>query len=332
MKHLSFIMLFSFLSLCVAQSCDPAQGQELMSRSERTRLFARVWETVNDEYIYTDFRGADWQAARKTYGRSILNVKTNGEFYSLVDTMIFELGDDHSVYLSPWLACEEDGYDEEDSDSEDDSDEEADTLTGEEPTVTRLESDVLLIDLPSFNLEDTGYLLDIELRKALQKGDVDGLILDLRHNYGGYIDAAYEVLSNFVRGRLATEFDLSGKRPKRGEQGTLYRQFSSVPMVVLVDADTHSAAELTAGILQQSRGATVIGQTSAGNTEIILPFDFEDGSRLWLAIGGFTLADGSSLEGVGVIPDVVIQKPAQDDVYIKAGLEALGLSNQAENQ
>jgi C-terminal processing protease CtpA/Prc len=291
-----------------------------MSSKERRRVFGEVWTTVNEEYIYPDFRGMDWQAARKEYGKRILSVKTNEEFYSVLDQMILALGDDHSAYLSPWLTCEEDNYSEE-----------AD-VSIDEPIVTRLEAnpDVLLIDFPSFNIYDTGTVLEVRLRKTFQKGPVSAIIVDLRHNYGGYIDAAYDVLSNFVRGRLATEFDLYSKTPVRGEPGTFYAQFSDIPMVVLVDANTHSAAELTAGILQQTHNAIVIGQTSAGNTEVLLPFDFDDGSRLWLAVGGFTLADGTSLEGRGVIPDVVIAKTAKDEVYIEAGLEALGLKGRSE--
>ncbi len=316
---LSSFAQISLIQISSAQNCSLTQSQDLMSRKERSHLFAEVWTTVKDEYIYTDYRGVDWEATRKDYGARVLTVKTNEEFYSVVDGMILGLGDDHSVYLSPWLSCEEDGYDEEDT-------------TEYEPTVTRLGQDpsVLLIDLPSFDLYDTGLLLEAQLRRALQKGHVSAVMVDLRHNYGGYLDAAYEVLSHFVRGRLATEFDVYGKTPTRGEPGTFYREFSGLPMVVLVDADTHSAAELTAGILQQTHHATVIGQTSAGNTEILLPFDFEDGSRLWLAIGGFTLADGTNLEGIGVIPDILIATTALDDVYIEAGLAALALQGKSE--
>jgi len=51
----------------------------------------------------------------------------------------------------------------------------------------------------------------------------------------------------------------------------------------------------------------VIGATaSAGNTEIVMPFDFRDGSRLWLAVSSFRLRDGTNLEGRGVIPDILI--------------------------
>jgi carboxyl-terminal processing protease len=318
MKRLTFVALFCLVGFALTQSCEGLKQHPFMTRQERSHQFANVWTTVRDEYIYADYRGVDWQVVRKEFGKRILAVKTNEEFYSVVDQMILELGDDHSVYLSPWLTCEEDRYAESDDSAID------------EPTVRRLEqnSKVLFIDLPSFNIYETGELLEAQLRRAIQKGPVSAVILDLRHNYGGYIDAAYAVLSHFVRGRLATEFDSEGKIPIRGEPGLFYKELSNIPLIVLIDSETHSAAELTAGILQTTRQAVVVGQTSAGNTEILLPFDFEDGSRLWLAIGGFTLADGTNLEGVGVIPKIVIDTYAKEDVYIDAGLEALGLQGQ----
>jgi carboxyl-terminal processing protease len=322
MRHLVFVFCFcNFLlfQLGTAQ-CDTSASKTLLSVAERKLIFRDVWQTVRDEYIYADFRGLDWQEARKHYSTAILEVKTNADFYMMVDQMIFELGDNHSAYLAPWLACAEDHPSDE-------------NLAPYKPTVTRLESQpsVVYIDIPSFNLFDVKELLDQQLRGTLQRGRVTAIVLDLRHNYGGYLDSAYNVLSTFVRGRLGTEYDLYGTFPIRREPGLFYSQLKDVPMIVFVDADTHSAAELVAGILEQKRNATIIGQTSAGNTEIVLPFDFEDGSRLWLAIGGFRLEDGSEIEGHGVVPDIVIEKTAGESVYIDAALEALGLSPRAES-
>jgi C-terminal processing protease CtpA/Prc len=319
MRYL-LVLFLSLLSFCFAQTCDVSQAKALLSISERKGLFSEVWSLVKNEYIYTDFRGLDWQEARRVYLKRVLEVKTNEEFYTTVDQMILELGDDHSVYLSPWSACQEDSYSDE-------------AIAPYEPTVKRLEGEpsVLYIDIPSFNIYDADQTLDKELRRALQRGRVRGVMIDLRHNYGGYLDTAYNVLSTFVRGRLGTEYDLYGETAVRREPGLFYRELRSVPIVIFVDADTHSAAELVAGVLAQKRDAIIIGQTSAGNTEIVYPFDLSDGSRLWLATGGFALDDGSSIEGRGVVPDVMIDKMAEESVYIEAGLEVLGLTARAEN-
>jgi C-terminal processing protease CtpA/Prc len=323
MHRLAFFFIVSslFLTQPSLAQCESLSSKALMSVAERREIFINVWTTVHDQYIYTDFRGLDWQESRSYYGKKILAVKSNADFYLLVDQMIFELGDNHSVYLAPWLVCQEDHTNPE-------------ALAAMEPRARRLENQpsILYIDIPSFNRFDASELLDKQLRRALQRGRVSGVVLDLRHNYGGYLDSAYNVLSTFVRGRLGTEYDLYGTIPVRREPGLFYSYLKDIPIVVFVDADTHSAAELVAGVLQQKRNATIIGQTSAGNTEIVLPYDFEDGSRLWLAIGGFRLDDGSEIEGRGIAPDIAIHKTAGEDVYIAAALEALGFMQRAENE
>jgi C-terminal processing protease CtpA/Prc len=319
-RHL-LALLIPLFTFCLAQTCDVSRAKALLGAPERKQLFNEVWSLVKNEYIYKDFRGLDWHEARRVYLKRVLEVKTNDEFYSTIDQMIFELGDDHSAYLAPWLACQEDSY----------SDEE---VAPYEPTAVRLEGEpsILYIDIPSFNSYDADQILDRQLRRALQRGRVRAVMIDLRHNYGGYLDTAYNVLSTFVRGRLGTEYDLYGETAVRREPGLFYPHLKDIPIVVFVDADTHSAAELVAGILALNRDAIIIGQTSAGNTEIVYPFDFSDGSRLWLATGGFQLADGTEIEGRGVVPDVIIDKRADETVYIEAGLEALGLRTRAEHQ
>lgn len=74
---------------------------------------------------------------------------------------------------------------------------------------------------------------------------------------------------------------------------------------MLVDDGTVSYAEVLAGSLQARNRAQVVGVASLGNTETIYPYDFEDGSRAWIAQEGFKLPNGVNLEGRGVIPDKV---------------------------
>jgi len=77
-----------------------------------------------------------------------------------------------------------------------------------------------------------------------------------------------------------------------------------LPVVVLIDRNTASYAELLAAVLQQEIGAIVIGQPSAGNTETIYAYEITGGARLWVAQEVFRLNDGRDLEGRGVQPDI----------------------------
>lgn len=303
-------------------SCPPRiDSDELMTPILRNFMFERVWQTVNDHYLYEDFGGLDWQTLKAQYREQILTVSNNQAFYTGVDDMIYALNDDHSVYLSPWDSCAEDGWEiKPDSETQETNDDIGPILT-----FSRLEQhkDILFIELDSFDSETVDERFTTELRNALREGDVSTVIIDLRHNYGGYLESTFNILQHFVHGKIGFEVDKEGHHPIISFRTPYFRKLENVEVIVFVDNESHSAAELTAGILQLERGATVIGTTaSAGNTEIVLPFDFRDGSRLWLAVSSFRLRDGTNLEGRGVIPDVLI-KPEDD--FLEAALKHLML-------
>ena len=73
---------------------------------------------------------------------------------------------------------------------------------------------------------------------------------------------------------------------------------------MLIDGNVNSAAEGLAGALQAKGRATVIGETSAGNVEAVLPFCLRDGSQAWIATGVLAPIGAPTWEGRGVVPDV----------------------------
>ena len=296
----------------------------LMDEAFRSYVFGRVWETVNDAYIYTEFGGVNWASEEARFRQTVLAAPSNEAFYLEIDNMILALNDDHSVYLSPWDSCAEDNY-------SDGTEDELTAYTDYLPSVNRhaAHPGLMLIDLPSFDSFEVPDVLESELRASFREGAVDAVVIDLRHNYGGYLEAAYDVLGQFVTGKLGVQFDKNGDHTVSQRRGLYYNRLAGVPLVILVDNETHSAAEIVAGVLQAERGATVVGVTpSAGNTEMLLPFDYIDGSRLWLAIGGFKLRDGTDMEGRGVVPDVVVA--AGSDSELLGALEHFGLSAHTE--
>ena len=68
----------------------------------------------------------------------------------------------------------------------------------------------------------------------------------------------------------------------------------------------NSAAEGLAGAMQKKARATIIGETSAGNVEAVMPFCLRDGSQAWIATGVLAPIGGPTWEGIGVIPDIAI--------------------------
>lgn len=143
--------------------------------------------------------------------------------------------------------------------------------------------------------------------------DADAIVLDLRGNPGGAALMATGVAGHFVDDTLvlATLRTRTGTlryrtNPRRvSRDGRPVRPFAG-PLVLLVDAGSASTTELFAGALQQARRAIVVGDTSAGMAlpaqTSLLPF----GDRLLHAIADLRLADGRSLEGAGVVPDVAV--------------------------
>jgi len=150
----------------------------------RSFVFERVWQTVQDNYVYDDFGGVDWQGDKSEYRKLILQMPDNGSFYWGIDDMIYDLNDDHSVYLSPWDSCIEDGWEAEPLESDTDAEYEEATSV----SFSRMKDDILLITLNSFDSETIDERFTTELRAALREGRVKSIILDLRNNYGGYLD------------------------------------------------------------------------------------------------------------------------------------------------
>ena len=144
------------------------------------------------------------------------------------------------------------------------------------------------------------------LRRAVENlasEGATGLILDLRGNPGGRLVTMMQAAGVFTRGflwRALTRWSLPLPYPALGTPAT------GLPLVVLIDGDVHSAAEGLAGALQANGRARVVGATSAGNVEAVLPFCLRDGSQAWLATGVLAPLRGATWEGRGVEPDVAV--------------------------
>lgn len=75
---------------------------------DRQELFDQVWRTVNDHYLYPDFGGVDWNATREEFAPKIEAATSNEQVYALLTEMVDRLGDEHSRFLAPSAAKEED--------------------------------------------------------------------------------------------------------------------------------------------------------------------------------------------------------------------------------
>lgn len=155
---------------------------------------------------------------------------------------------------------------------------------------------------------------DSELRKTLQKAKdqhVTGIILDLRGNPGGYLTQAQDVSSEFIasganRNVLIVKSRTSSQTYPVNAGGLA----TDIPLVVLVDGDTASAAEITTGAIKVNRPEVhVVGQKTFGTGTVLQTYVLSDGSALVLGTEEFLLPDGSSIYGKGFMPDTPVALP-----------------------
>ena len=148
------------------------------------------------------------------------------------------------------------------------------------------------------------------------------LVLDLRGNVGGELDASVALASDFLENgsEIVTLTDSDGDALTRSARGEpLYR----LPLAVLIDAGTASAAELFAGSLKAHRRAVIVGATShgKGTTQRLLP-PIAGSGAVYATVATWALPGGASVDGVGVRPDV----EAAGDAALTAAIEAISSS------
>jgi len=132
------------------------------------------------------------------------------------------------------------------------------------------------------------------------------LILDLRANPGGYLIEAVDTASEFIQsGNVLLEQDSSGHRTPYPVTGNTVD--TSIPIVVLVNGDSASAAEIVTGALEDNKRAIVIGEKTFGTGTVLEEFPLSDGSAILLGTREWLTPDGHFIRDVGIEPNVAIQ-------------------------
>jgi C-terminal peptidase prc len=341
---------------------EPTPTVTPISLEMQKRIFQDLWEIVRDDYLYADFNGVDWDATYQEYLQKIEEGLETEEFYITMDEMIYSLGDEHSIFMSPQIVATEEqeyasGHDYvgigiwvqfvpdkdhavillvfpggpaeaagikmhdvilsvEGQPLTDESGSAIELLLGVEGTpvtftiqtpgaeprqmtVNRgritgtlpVPYEVLstpggqrigYIVLPTFSDSSIADQVGDALAAMTADAPLDGIILDNRINGGGYDNIMSSTLSYFVDGLVGHFSNRSGDQalrvPRRNVGGS-----ADLPLMVLVGPDTVSFAEIFSGILKDQGRATLIGETTDGNVEILWGYNFEDGSRVWLA-------------------------------------------------
>ena len=397
-------------TLTSTPSQTPTPTIQPTASAQQLRIFSELWEIVNTDYLYSDHNGLDWEAIYDEYFARISAGLCPDDFYMALDEMIFRLGDEHSIYLSPADASSEEQE-----------------LAGENEyvglgiltsTIPERERITIIAVFPgspaekaglkahdsilAINghpiLDETGWRRDLmhgihgsvveltvqtpgedprqvpvtrarvsggipvpyevlsttagarigyflittfaddtvpdQIRSGLEEmnaaAPLQGIILDNRQNGGGADTVAAQVLSYFTNGIVGYFTDRDGNRRTFRVLGSNIHGSAELPLVVLVGPDTVSFGEIFSGILQVEKRAYIIGGTTNGNIELLWGYDFEDGSRAWIAREAFRSAAEPKLdwELTGIVPDLQVssdwdQYTLVDDPVVLAALKYL---------
>ena len=158
------------------------------------------------------------------------------------------------------------------------------------------------------------------------------LVLDLRGNLGGYVTAARKVASQFIgSGVIFWEQDASGNQVAVNALGDGAATGSNLRIVCLIDGRSASASEIVAGALQDTKRATLVGQTSYGKGTMQQWQELTGGGGAFkLTVARWLTPDKRWIHGKGLTPDLVVTVPANTpdgvDPVLDAGLEVLGES------
>jgi carboxyl-terminal processing protease len=186
------------------------------------------------------------------------------------------------------------------------------------PTVAR-------ISIPAFT-RGVGRQVRAAVAEAAQAADAAGtgsagVVLDLRGNPGGLLDEAVETASAFLDGGAVVSYT-------RRTGGTVRLDAVAagdgrVPLVVLVDGGTASAAEVVAGALQDRGRAVLVGSRTFGKGTVQEPRKLPDGSALELTVARYRTPAGRNLEGAGLEPDIQVAAGLPGSVAERRAVEVL---------
>ncbi len=174
-----------------------------------------------------------------------------------------------------------------------------------------------------------GSQTSTEFGAALKSGlsGANGMVLDLRGDPGGFISAADDVITQFVTS--GETFETHGRNGIDRHQVGSKHAAPAVPLVVLVDANSASAAEIVAGSLQVHHRGMLVGTTTFGKGSVQEDFVLSDGSDIHLTVERWFLPNGVTIDHKGLTPDVSVTLAHASDAY-DVSQPSLGYANDTQ--
>ena len=323
-RFIRTITLICLPGLFIMASCE----EELVGKERAntpTNNFEIFWKTFDTHYGLFDVKGIDWKKIYEEFRPQVSDAMSDAQLYEVLTKMIVLLNDNH-VNLYPTNGALEvfpggilryqDGYLSILKVQEDYAlDVVKNYVTGFIELTPNLKYGYLENNIGYINFSGT------DTRKSLEKNmgkilndlrDTDGLVIDIRGNYGG-VDA----VSQYMAGYFSAERKLYMTSRKRN--GLLHSDFTEAvewyvspagneqytkPIVLLTSRFTQSAGETFALAMNELNHVTLVGDTTAGSFSDNPNFEMYNGWMFSVSVGDYRAANGSSYEGRGIATDV----------------------------
>ena len=186
-----------------------------------------------------------------------------------------------------------------------------------------LMGDVGYIRMSSFNEESDPKLREaIEKLKAESKGNLRGVVFDLRNNPGGLLDQAVDVCQDFI-----PDGEIVSTRARHPEDSNRWDAkgtdlIDGIPLVVLINGGSASASEIVAGALQDHRRAVIVGTRSFGKGSVQTVIPMQNDGAIRLTTARYYTPSGRSIQGLGIAPDVPVAESRDEDIHYLPDREA----------
>jgi carboxyl-terminal processing protease len=170
------------------------------------------------------------------------------------------------------------------------------------------------------------------IKKQWEAEQIKGLVLDLRSNPGGYLESSVYLAGEFLpMGKVVVKQQstvLENKDYVVSRKG----QLQDIPLAVLIDQGSASAAEILAGALKDYKRASLIGEKTFGKGSVQEPLDLKDGAGLHITVAKWILPNGNWINGKGIEADIKVKNVIKDgntltretDLQLEKAIETLG--------
>ena len=184
-----------------------------------------------------------------------------------------------------------------------------DNITLPSVNTKTLDNNICYIQITTF-ADDTTDLMQKAADKC-KTTNPKGIVLDLRDNPGGLLDAAVKVSSLWVpQGDMILQEKRGGKEVVQTYNAEGGNELNGIPTVVLINSGSASASEITTGALKDNKQAYVIGEKSYGKGVVQQLINFGDGSQLKVTVASWYRPNGQNINHKGITPDQTVTEPS----------------------